>query len=579
MQMQAPGFFAALRRLLVDRNPDWMAAGTRHWEAWWRAAGGALPSPNVQQLAVIVSIQCVEDIPLHRGLLQLLSLKMIQPIVVLALPTASAKAIVASHALREGWASLVTLVTEAEMVGAIRRLPADMPLASFQLPAPIPQAAFEKIAGSSGTTNLIADWPPPRLEHHGSFLGPAGSHPGLNDAAAASFGEPLFFDLVQALEGTDLPAPSVITDTPSSHDATATCAETNAHAEDIWRRPTEIELVSVGRDELLAVLVLSDGEPAHVTAVQSASLAPQPKGLSLPILPRHASATLRKMQIHRLDGCGNRSTHETFFSVPPTNIEPWMLSAYLNRGGGGNAVARAFAMGTGCRLAYAEDEPEVLQDIPVVWGVLRDSDRILAQARQQRLHFFYIDHAYFDRGHGNSYRITLNRYEAGKVRKVDDSRLKQLKVDVQPWRKNGRSIIVCPPTDFFAAAHDCADWLQTTLTTLRLATDRPIIVREKPKPGRAFLPLAQALEDAHALVTHSSNVAIEAVCLGTPVFVSPTSAAAPIGQTNLDLIETPRFPSRGDWLNHLAFSQYSLAEIQNGTAWEILKLLEDCDFA
>ncbi len=248
-------------------------------------------------------------------------------------------------------------------------------------------------------------------------------------------------------------------------------------------------------------------------------------------------------------------------------------------GGGGNPVARAFATGTGCRLAYAEEEPEVLRDIPVVWGVLRGSDRILAQAQFQGLHFFYIDHAYFDRGHGHSYRITRNRYEAGNVRKVRDDRLKRLNLDVPPWRKNGRGIIVCPPTEYFMAAHGCPDWLETTLATLRLETDRPIIVREKPKPGEANIPLPQALQDAHALVTHSSNVAIEAACLGTPVFVSPTSAAAPIGQTDIGLIETPRYPKRDGWLAHLAYSQYSIDEIRDGTAWKLLKYLEECEFA
>jgi hypothetical protein len=279
-----------------------------------------------------------------------------------------------------------------------------------------------------------------------------------------------------------------------------------------------------------------------------------------------------------LDSSGTRSIHEVRFNVPPANIEPWMLSAFLNRGGGGNPVVRAFAMGTGCRLAYAEDETNALHDIPVVWGVLRGSDRILAQARSQGLHFFYIDHAYFDRGHGKSYRITRNRYEAGEVRKVNDDRLKRLTPDIQPWRKNGRSIIVCPPTEYFSAAHDCADWLETTLATLRLETDRPIIVREKPKAGEAFVPLANALRNAHALVTHSSNVAIEAACLGTPVFVSSTSAAAPIGQTDIGLIETPRYPERDAWLAHLAYSQYSISEIRDGTAWNIIKYLEDCEF-
>jgi hypothetical protein len=251
-----------------------------------------------------------------------------------------------------------------------------------------------------------------------------------------------------------------------------------------------------------------------------------------------------------------------------------MLSAFLNRGGAGNPVVRAFAKGVGCRIAFAEDEPNVLQDIPVVWGVLRDSDRILAQAKVQGLYFFYIDHAYFNRGHGRTYRITRNGYEAGAIRRCPGDRIAALNVDMRPWRTS-----VCPPTEFFEQAHDCSGWLEKTLETLRRTTDRPIVIRTKPQQGEATVPLSRALETAHALVTHSSNVAIEAACLGTPVFVAPSSAAAPIGLTDLSSIEAPIYPDRDEWLAHLAYSQFSIDEIADGTAWRLLLESEERDFA
>jgi hypothetical protein len=242
-------------------------------------------------------------------------------------------------------------------------------------------------------------------------------------------------------------------------------------------------------------------------------------------------------------------------------------------------VVRAFANGIGCRLAYAEDEPETLSDIPVVWGVLRGSARIISQAKTQSLYFFYIDHAYFDRGHGKSYRITRNRFEAGAVRKCPSDRLGKLGVELKPWRMSGREIIVCPPTGYFAEAHQCADWLDATLEALRKATDRPITIREKPQPGKAAVPLRTALASAHALVTHSSNVAIEAACLGTPVFVNQASAAAPVGETDLSKIETPLYPDREPWLQHLAYNQFSIDEIARGDAWRLLLELEEREFA
>jgi len=101
----------------------------------------------------------------------------------------------------------------------------------------------------------------------------------------------------------------------------------------------------------------------------------------------------------------------------------------------------------------------------------------------------------------------------------------------------------------------------------------------KPQPGEQAEPLPEALERAHALVTHSSNVAIEAACLGTPIFVDTASAAAPVGLTDLSMIEAPVYPDREEWLAHLAYNQFSFEEIGDGRAWQMLLDLEEREYA
>lgn len=578
-ELGTTGLLAALRCSLMQTNPSWIETSAKAWQDWQYRAGKALPRPGLSQMAIVARVHCVDDIILHRGMLQLLSLHAIQPLLLFALPTTSALAIAQGRALREGWASLVSLILEAELDEAMRCLPGKMPTALFPLPAPLPQLVLERIGNQARDGNLAAAWVELAQQPHEAALSLVRHYVGLGEVATSLSVEQLISDMLEALERANLPEQFRAADTTGSDAPSGAGDGEDVEDPGIWVRPDQVELPSIGRNDLVAVSVLVEEQEELVTAVQSASLAPLRKGLSIPLLPRHGFEAEQRMQIHVFGADGGRTDHEVRFNLPPAGIEPWMLSAFLNRGGGGNPVIRAFATGAACRLAYAEDEPEILSDIPVVWGVLRESDRILAQAKAQGLHFFYIDHAYFDRGHGNSYRITRNRYEAGKVRKVNDDRLMALNLDIQPWRENGRSIIVCPPTEYFAAAHNCADWLETTLAALRLETDRPIIVREKPKPGQSFVPLPRALQDAHALVTHSSNVAIEAACLGTPVFVSPASAAAPIGETDIGRIESPRYPERDAWLAHLAYSQYSIGEIRDGTAWNLLKYLEDCELA
>ena len=267
------------------------------------------------------------------------------------------------------------------------------------------------------------------------------------------------------------------------------------------------------------------------------------------------------------------------FTIAEKDISKKMLYAYLNRGGGGNTVISAVIAGTECRYSYAEDYGSYTEGIPVCWGVLRNSKKILDDAKCNDQHFIYIDHAYFNRGHGNSYRICVNSYESNTMKSCPHKRSELLNVSLEPWNKQGDKIIVCPPTEYFAEAHLVHGWLHKTLNFLKLHTDRKIVVRKKPKPGENAIPLAEQLKQAHALVTHSSNVAIEAACLGTPVFVSETSAASPIGLTDLSLIETPIYPNRTMWINNLAYCQFNLDEINSGEFLNIINEYYSFDLA
>jgi len=256
--------------------------------------------------------------------------------------------------------------------------------------------------------------------------------------------------------------------------------------------------------------------------------------------------------------------------LAPADFAPRMLNVFRNRAGGGNAVVEAFAASVAAPVSYAEDETGPRPGIPVVWGVLRGSDRVIEIARGAGQHFFYIDHAYFGRGHGLNYRISRNAYEAGAVRDCPPDRISALGVRPQPWRTSGSSILVCPPTQHFMDAHGCPNWLNDTLDRVRRATDRPVEIRRKPRTGEPVEPLENALGRTWAVVTHSSNIAVEAVTAGVPAFVAPTSAALHVSETDLDRIETPRRPDREAWLAHLGYSQFSFAEIRDGTAWRIL---------
>lgn len=254
------------------------------------------------------------------------------------------------------------------------------------------------------------------------------------------------------------------------------------------------------------------------------------------------------------------------------------ITCFANRGGGGNDLIYGFAFAHGCRLKFAEDylvgdEP----GIPLVWGVLRGSDYVVKDAMASDRNYLYCDHSYFHRGHLKNYRITLNSYGLRGLRKCPLDRLKSIDINVSPWRTKGRHILVCPPTDYFMQAHGCPDWLDNTLSTLKASTDRPIIIRNKPVSNQKVPSLSDQLLNCHALVTHSSNVAVEAAVMGVPVFVHADCAASPVGKTSLEEVECPVMPDRELWLANIAYTQFSFKEILHGQVLELISDYISCE--
>jgi hypothetical protein len=571
--MNSPALITGLlaaRTLMADEHIDLFSWSRQKWEKWLESQRSP-DKTNASGLIVVAALSCLEDLFLHVGVMQLLASDGFRPALILTFPTQEMTRLAKARARREDWHGLVRMVSHAEIGSSVERLAPDAVIAAFAIPAVLNTRDLESLATlCSGSSTQTID----ALGDNATFFG-----------LSASFGE--WVEACQALAEDKLVGHlrSVLGQIPQSIAVSTKRpfarrlrdGELHGTARIAPSTDDSIELIGLGSRGELIVSGLGEFNTGSVIVRERSDLLSREQPSKIRMPSNFLTTEPQRIRIEARTSADIPASNDLNFFVPASKLQPWMVSAFLNRGGGGNPVVRAFSRGLGCRLAYAEDEPLILRDVPVVWGVLRQSDRILAQAKAQGLYFFYIDHAYFSRGHGKNYRITRNRYEAGPVRDCPGDRLKELKVELQPWRKSGRQIIVCPPTEYFMQAHDCADWLDTTLKQLEGLTERPVVVRQKPQPGEDAVPLAKALENAHALVTHSSNIAIEAACLGTPIFVAATSAAAPVGLTDLTYIDSPIYPDREGWLAHLAYNQFSIEEIGDGRAWQILLDLEDRD--
>jgi hypothetical protein len=233
------------------------------------------------------------------------------------------------------------------------------------------------------------------------------------------------------------------------------------------------------------------------------------------------------------------------------------------------AVCEAVSAGTGFPIV----QPSPLRPGGVVmYGFLRGLLPTLREA--QRLHrpWVYADRGYLKATYGDNhsgyFRFTRDAWQHTGQGEASPDRWERLGIEIKPWRKDGEHILVCPPGDVFANAvgnFSGKSWLENTLEILAKHSQRRVLVRHKVEKDKR--PLSVDLERCHALVTHMSNTAVEALLAGVPVFCTGYCASSSMGRTYLDEIENPLLPEdRYRWASVLAANQWTLEEMRSGLA-------------
>lgn len=227
-------------------------------------------------------------------------------------------------------------------------------------------------------------------------------------------------------------------------------------------------------------------------------------------------------------------------------------------------VLEAFAAGAG---GQSKD------GTPAFYGVV-GLESLWREARA-RGDYWYLDNAFLDCVRSTHFRAARNRLQDG-AGKPDWVRFKSMGIEVKPWRKDGRHILVAMQSEHFMKEvavwpGGAIGWQDTVLRRIKEATDRPIVVRHWSRDKNERMRSLQSdLKGAWALVTHASAAANEAVLNGVPVFVTdPLCAAAPMAGS-WD-IEKPNYPeTRPEWAAGLAGRMWTLDEMREGMAWQAL---------
>jgi hypothetical protein len=197
--------------------------------------------------------------------------------------------------------------------------------------------------------------------------------------------------------------------------------------------------------------------------------------------------------------------------------------------------------------------------------------------------FYYMDSGYIGnyrskfnpQGQKLWHRIVKNNVQHTEIIDRPDDRWKRLNYPIEK-RKYGNHILLVTPSEkpclFYGIDRD--NWVNETIETIKKYTDRPIIVRDKkPRKQRVAKTIFDDLNDCHALVTYQSIAAVESVLYGVPAFTLAPTAADPVANKDLSKIENPNFADNdtiSKWAHHLAYGQFHISEMKNGTAYKLL---------
>jgi hypothetical protein len=232
-------------------------------------------------------------------------------------------------------------------------------------------------------------------------------------------------------------------------------------------------------------------------------------------------------------------------------------------------------------------------DVAVIWSVLfhgrmAGNKTVWNHYRSQNKSVIVIEVGGIDRG--VTWKVGLNGINRDAYfgpSDMDDLRSRKLGLRLKPWRQHGDYILICGQHDKSLQWQNMpamSNWFLQTYDNVRKYTDRPIVFRPHP---RCRLPEIERglkyvyrqdprhingtyddfdmkFENVWATISCSSNPGPQSIIAGVPAFVSKSSLAHDVGNSDWNNIESPLMPDRQQWLNNYAWTEYTVKEIQSG---------------
>ena len=229
------------------------------------------------------------------------------------------------------------------------------------------------------------------------------------------------------------------------------------------------------------------------------------------------------------------------------------------------------------------------KDVHFFWGLAGKNIHDITMCEAQGEEWWYVDNGYMTQqitrypepiihDYDKTYfRICKGGIHTKEFKEYDD---KRLNTEFKGWQ-SGEHILICPssPTvTYYINDMTQEDWIKQITDKIKECTDRPVRLRNKPRPSNKWwgTDILDDLKDAHCLVTNMSLAAVDAIINGVPCITYSRNVAA--GVSNRDIsYKTLNYPFKPDgdkinrWMRMLSYNQFTIREIEDGIAFKVLQ--------
>jgi len=227
------------------------------------------------------------------------------------------------------------------------------------------------------------------------------------------------------------------------------------------------------------------------------------------------------------------------------------------------------------------------KDVHFFWGLAGQNIRQITECQEQGLEWWYVDNGYITEQITRYPEPIINNYDKTYFRickggihttKLSECDNKRLDTEFKGWQ-SGEHILVCPssPTvTSYINGISQEKWIKQTTDKIQKCTDRPIRLRNKPRPGNEWwnTDIKDNLKGAHCLVTNMSLAAVDAITSGVPCITDEKNVANFVSSQDISKINLPFKPNNNEinkWMRMLSHNQFTIKEIEDGIAFKVLQ--------